>query len=299
MLPTKSYSRALILAVHYKSEQAALWLVESLQRLKRLNQSKTIIIDNASGDEHLSRLNRAVAALSNAELLILPSNCGYLGAAKLALREYMNARNTLPEWVIVSNADITIEDERFLERLFELDPTSVGMVAPMILVPSLNLNQNPFMRERPGWLTRFTIRVQILNYFSCVAWDWLWRVKKGLKSTIARKPCADTANIGRSAIYAPHGSFMIFSRRYFESGGYLDDELFLYGEEISVGEICQRLALPVIYDPSLSVLHNEHQSVGTGVTRTTFNHFRRSMRHVYSKYLHPQAVRPNRLVARR
>ncbi len=126
------------------------------------------------------------------------------------------------------------------------------------------------------------MRLNSHDYFLSVAWDWLSRVKRALRSSLAGKRPDEGA---AGAIYAPHGAFLIFSRKYFEAGGFLDDQLFLFGEEISVGEICRNLGLAVFYDPSLSVIHNEHQSTGVGMTRTKFKYHRQSIRHVLSKYL--------------
>src|SRR3989442_12924430 len=85
-------------------------------------------------------------------------------------------------------------------------------------------------------------------------------------------------------IYAPHGAFFIFSRRYFEAGGYLDGNLFLYGEEISVAEICRSLGLPVIYEPSLFVVHNERRSTGHVFSRFSFECQKNALRDVSSRY---------------
>lgn len=283
----QSHSRLLILAVHYKTEQAAIFLLDSLNRLSRSDELDTIIIDNASGEGHLSGLRRAVASSPNVELLPLPANRGYFGAAKFALARYLAEGHALPDWIIVSNSDIVIEDQQFLEKLFAIDAASLGVIAPQIVVPALNLNQNPYMKERPRRLKRFTMRLHSHDYFLSVAWDWLSRIKQRLKSKIApRDPLVvASSNSEQMAIYAPHGSFMIFSRRYFDVGGYLDDQLFLFCEEIAVGEICRNLGLAVIYNPSLAVIHNEHQSVGVGMTRAKFKYHRQSIRHVLSKYL--------------
>jgi GT2 family glycosyltransferase len=99
-------------------------------------------------------------------------------------------------------------------------------------------------------------------------------------------------NTKSEAIYAAHGSFFIFSRRYFEGGGFLDGNLFLYGEEISVAEICRSLGLPVVYEPSLCVLHKEHQSTGKALNRFTYECQKRAMHYVTSRYLSrsPRAV---------
>src|SRR6185437_3069774 len=100
-------------------------------------------------------------------------------------------------------------------------------------------------------------------------WDWLWRRKSALKSWFAARLSKSTSDTNgkREFIYAPHGSLIIFSRRFFEAGGYLDKDLFLYGEEISVAEMCRSLSLPVLYEPRLRVVHNEHQSTGKALSR--------------------------------
>src|SRR5205823_702439 len=95
------------------------------------------------------------------------------------------------------------------------------------------------------------------------------------------------------SIYAPYGAFFIFSRKYFDAGGYLDENLFLYGEEISVGEICRSLQLPVIYEPSLCVLHNEHQSTGKRINRFSYECQKAALQYVMSRYLSGSRRVPN------
>jgi len=79
------------------------------------------------------------------------------------------------------------------------------------------------------------------------------------------------------AIYAPHGSFLILSRRFFEAGAVLKNERGIGGEELIVAETCRRLALPVVYEPSLTVLHNEHSTVGTSLSRSLYDYHKRAL----------------------
>src|SRR5205823_4228222 len=125
------------------------------------------------------------------------------------------------------------------------------------------------------------------NYAAAAIWDWLWRRKSEFRSWLAARKRDSLLNgdAKRECIYAAHGSFLIFSRRYFEAGGFLDGNLFLYGEEISVAEICRSLGLPVIYEPSLCVLHKEHQSTGRVLSRFTYECQKKAMQYVTSRYL--------------
>jgi GT2 family glycosyltransferase len=277
--------RGLLITVNYRGADSTVAFLGSLSRLERFSELDVLVVDNVSGDHSVSRIREAISNLSRMELLESSTNRGYFGAARYALDHYLTQRRNLPDWVIVCNYDVVIEDQGFFEKLFAWDPATVGVLAPRITIVSQAVEQNPFMKERPGWWRRFTMRLYSAAYPLAVTWDWLSRQERVLVSCIPPWMSRPERNGGRQPIYAAHGAFMIFSRRFFEAGGNLDDQLFLFGEEIAVAEACRALALQVIYDPALSVLHNEHQSVGKGMSRRIYAYHRKAVRHVLTKYL--------------
>ena len=280
------HADALVVSVHFKASEGLLALLRSLQGQTRLEDLDVIIVDNSTGNEDLSAIRSFAARLPNAHLLESSTNRGYFGAARFALDQYLAEGHHLPEWVIVCNHDVLIEDREFFEKLFRQDPQSAGVIAPRIRVSGTNLDQNPFMRRRPNWLRWAGLRFIYSNYGLAAFWHWLSRQKQTLRSrwNARRSKTASIRNGRREFIYAPHGAFFIFSRRYFEAGGYLDGNLFLYGEEISVAEICRSLGLPVIYEPSLCVVHNEHRSTGRVISRFSFECQKDALRYVSSRY---------------
>jgi GT2 family glycosyltransferase len=284
MMLMEEPTKVLMVVVHYKAHDGVLELLDSLQRLKGFCDLDLVIVDNCSGEEQLSTIRRAVTQVPNAEVLESSINRGYFGAAKYAFDLHLGKGHDLPDWIIVCNHDVFIEDKDFFLKLFNQD-SAVGVIAPRIQAVPTKIDQNPFMRRRPGWWRRFTMRLYSAAYPLAVTWDWLSRQKRVLISRIPPWISRSQRNSGRQTIYAAHGSFMIFSRKYFEAGGTLDDQLFLFGEEIVVAESCRMLGLRVIFDSALSVLHNEHQSVGNGMSRRMFGYHREAVRHVLSKYL--------------
>jgi len=70
----------------------------------------------------------------------------------------------------------------------------------------------------------------------------------------------NSSNTKRKFIYAPHGSFIIFSKNFFQSGGYLDQNLTMYGEEFTTAEIANKLKTRIYYEPDIEVVHLEHSS---------------------------------------
>jgi len=278
-------SRVLLVTVHFKATDGVLKLLHSLQRLREFSKVDVMIVDNASGEEHLSSIRGALAQIPNAELLESLTNRGYFGAARFGFDNYLAQGHGLPDWVIVCNHDVLIEDEGFVEKLLACDPAVAGVLGPKITLFSQAIEQNPFMKQRPGSWRRFTMRVYSAAYPLAVIWDWFSRRKRAFTRRIPTWISRPEKDNSRQPIYAAHGSFMIFSRTFFEAGGKLDGQLFLFGEEIAVAEICRELGLSVIYEPFLAVLHNEHQSVGNGMSRRMYSYHRAAVRHVLSKYL--------------
>ena len=287
MQPSGKKVKALLISVHYGALQPTLELLRCLSRMEHLYELHFLVVSNEAAACSRTELREALAALPNSELYEPTENRGYFGAARFALDGYLANGGRLPDWVIVCNHDVLIEDREFFEKLFRLDPESAGVIAPRIRVSGTNLDQNPFMRRRPNRLRWASLRFIYSNYGLAALWHWLSRQKQALRShwSARRSKTASMQNARREFIYAPHGAFFIFSRRYFEAGGYLDGNLFLYGEEISVAEICRSLGLPVIYEPSLCVLHNEHRSTGRVISRFSFECQKNALQYVTSRYL--------------
>jgi GT2 family glycosyltransferase len=280
---TKAF-RVVVLPINYGDSDSVVEFLRSISRVRLFDRVSTVIVDNCSKEENLSSIRHAIGQLPNVELLESPTNRGYFGAAKFGLDHYLASGRGLPDWVVVCNHDVLIEDQDFLSKLFSHDPMVAGVIAPRIRVLPSREDQNPFMRGRLGRWRRFTMRFYSFAYPLGVTWDWLSRQKGAIGAAISSWVPRSNGIPARQFIYAAHGAFMIFSRRFFEAGGSLDDQLFLFGEEIAVAETCRSLSLPVIYEPSLSVLHNEHQSVGNGMSRRMYGYHRAAVKHVLSKY---------------
>src|SRR2546427_107683 len=77
----------------------------------------------------------------------------------------------------------------------------------------------------------------------------------------------------------------LFRSRFFREGGFLDNSNGLCGEEMMVAEMCRHLQLPVLYEPALEVLHNEHSTVGGTLTRSMYEFHRKALTYICSAYM--------------
>lgn len=270
----------LIITVNFRHAQCTLEFLASASRLQGFADCHLTIVDNHSEDDSVLRLRQAISAFPNVELLASSTNRGYFGAAKWALEQYM-ANHSHPDWVIVCNNDIVFESPDFLTRLTANNPQTVGVVAPAVISRLTGLDANPMIATRPGRLRRLRYRLLLCNYY--VAWMTQW-----LAPHVRRRRHhwrdQSTSRGTRNAIYAPHGSCFIFSRTFFDQGGFLDDGCFLYGEELSVAETCLRIGVPVIHDPSFGVSHNDSQTTGRMLTRIGYQFQRQGLTYALSKY---------------
>jgi GT2 family glycosyltransferase len=243
---------------------------------------RLVIVDNNSGDGSAERIWQAIDEFSNVEIMISSSNLGYFGAAKWALDECL-AQHGAPDWVIVCNNDIVFDSPSLLSGLRAYDPQSVGVLAPAVISSLTGFDSNPMIQHRPGRIRKLRYRFLVSTYY--LAWltqTFAPLVRKGRRRLRAGRP--NGPDFG-ARIYAPHGSFIIFSRRFFEKGGFIDDGCFLYAEEISVAETCWRLGLPVIHDPQLRVSHNDSQTTGRRLTRSGYLLQREGLHYALVKYL--------------
>jgi len=278
--------KALLVSVHYGNPQPTVELLRCLSRMECRSDLHVLVVGNKSADASCTGLQEATSGLGDFELYELTANAGYFGAAKAGLDRFLECQGAIPDWVIVCNHDVLIEDRDFFLRLFGQDSSAVGVIAPRIQSLPSRVDQNPFMRRRPGRLRQARLKLCSSSYGVAAIWDWLSRKNLALKSyrkSHSRKPVGSQC-AGREQIYAPHGSFFIFSRRYFQAGGFLDQNLFLYGEEIFVAETCRSLGLPVIYEPSLCVFHNEHTSTGRRISRFSYEQQKKALQYVTSRY---------------
>lgn len=273
--------KALIITVNFRQDKSTLEFLRSASALEEFSRCHLLIVDNNSDSGSVNRIRQAASGLSQIELLVSSENRGYFGGARWALEHYL-AQHELPDWVIVCNNDVIWHDPSFFTRLFARDPRADGVLAPAVMSRLTGFDANPMISKRPSPTRMLRYRLLLSHYY--VAWVTQWlsphlrRVKKLLQTPTS------VSDHRRRAIYAAHGSILVFGRLFFEAGGFLDDGAFLFAEEIRVAEICRRLGLPVTHDPDLRVRHEEGQTLGRMLTRDTYRHQRDGLLYALAKY---------------
>jgi len=193
-------------------------------------------------------------------------NLGYLGGSAYAIRNWMSMHNMIPEWTGIANTDIAF-DRDFFTRLIRLQcPENVAVLAPDITLKN-GRRQNPYRKKRPSSLEMYlytliyrssilTRSLDRLKYFLCYMRD---KVPNGLAP---KGSLPMDKNLDYRIIYAPHGSLMFLHKTFFEQGGSLNFDGFMYGEEIYIAEEARALNLRIAWIPDLRVVHFDKAATG-------------------------------------
>jgi GT2 family glycosyltransferase len=274
--PPTAHDDVLLICVNYRKPAETKRFIAGA-RQQSLNQSlRVVVVDNSprsdqSGAEPLTD-DAHVKTLSPGK------NLGYFGAAAFALRDHLQS-HPMPDWVIVSNPDITLREHDVLQRLCDVHRgDEPAVIAPSILTVDSFVDQNPYMRVRPS---RFRMRLNswvFSSYPVDVVYQGLSWVKHRALDGLTRERPAGAAHAAK--VYAPHGSFIALHRSYFEHGGSLEYGAFLFGEEIFVAETARKLGLTVLYEPSLVIQHTERSQAAGLWNRDTSRYRRQASRYL-------------------
>lgn len=266
--------KVVFVCVNYNTPLIVPRFVRSALTLRGAEQVQVVVVDNpGNSGERLP-----LGAVDSRVTYVQPrDNLGYIGGAAYGLAAFLRA-HSLPEWVIVSNVDLEFASEDFLERLTTFTyGEQVGILAPRVHSLLTRAEQNPYMRRRPTSLRMQAYTWLSSSYAVAMAYEVAAMVWKRVRGPRLNKGCLER-------IYAPHGSCMIFHRRYFEAGCTLVNPCFLFGEELIAAEAARCAGLQVVYDPQLAVTHLEHVSTGVLMSRHLFEYARGASRYCACEY---------------
>ncbi len=233
---------------------------------------KFIVVDNSTIETDLNIID-SIGKMLPSWSYLKSDNVGYFPAIEKGMCGIENCEEY--DYWVVSNVDLRV-DPAFFQQIKNLHISSdVGVVAPAIISFSRKVDLNPKIIFRP---TRYSL-IKNVFLFKYPFIFKLFSLLSNFRSKYIRKPFLEGCSI-----YAPHGSFIIFTRKYFEYGGIFSYPRFLFGEEVYIGEECLRIGCEVRYDPSIIVYDIEHGS--TSLEKTSFiacEHVK-SLKYLISKY---------------
>lgn len=216
---------------------------------------EVIVCDNSTNGTGLEELSSEI--LNYGYRYIKLDNVGYFPAFFKGFKALNDSDQIDWDFVIVSNVDLLIDGDFFVNLNNCEFSRDVGVVAPSIISKQTNEDINPkiFKRPKRNKLLMLYFGFQRLWFYKFYVWLSINRAKRR-----GKKQTRGEAYPSGTVMYAAHGSLMIFTSSYLEKGASLDYPRFLFGEEVFVAEEARLKKLLTVYSPELKVYDNEHGS---------------------------------------
>ena len=238
-----------IYCVNYKSYDTLSYYLRTLEHAASRSQvplAVNVYVADNTDDDH----QPIVADSTTVSIQVFPfhKNLGYFGA----IHKMMEQVSPLQfDYAIISNVDVLLDEDFFLRLTRYEAKDDLGWIAPQIYSNLEQRDRNPKIMQRYSkrklqvlqTLFRFPLLYNIYTHTA-------YKSKKLVKHSVGD-------------IYAGHGSFIILTRQFFHKCGIIDYPVFLFCEEIYLGEQCRSHGLTVRYEPTLRLTDAEHASTGT------------------------------------
>ncbi|MCQ2165881.1 MAG: glycosyltransferase [Bacteroidales bacterium] len=246
--------------LHYQASDVTRKCVDNILSRFKGEEVSVVVVDNCSPDGSGKLLESEYLGEKRVHFVLMPANVGF-ARGNNAGYDYAVCHLD-PDFIVVMNNDVFIEDDDFLKKAAALyESTHYAVLGPDIWSTDGSVHQSPTK------LSPFTLRqARILRakmeakhkayFFNFVTWNL--KLALGLASEKKKDVCGfDTPREG----CVLHGACYIFSRSFISKRKYaFNPATFLYTEEDILHYECTRDGLKMLYDPSLKVNHLEDAS---------------------------------------
>lgn len=249
-----------IVPVCYNAHEDALRFLASAELAFRACPDLVLDVVLADNSTVYPAIDMAAQQYSYSFRYLKNDNIGYFPAFNKALASLSQGVQNY-DFVVVCNVDLVVAEDFFTVLLSHSVGGETGLIAPGIFSDKDGRDLNPKMMSRPSARKINFMRLVCSNV---VLFRWYHKLVRMREQNRSRAQRRDRGAIAISQpqpqMYGAHGSFMIFTRRYFAKGADVAYPRFLFGEEGFVAEQLRRHRLSIEHIPSVRVFDKEHAS---------------------------------------
>ena len=227
--------RTATIIVNFKTPELTIDCLRSLQLAGALNFSQVSVIDNHSIDDSVTEIQTHINALrleGSVSLRESPINGGFSAGNNIGIK------TSSSEYVLLLNSDTLVRPGaiELLVKTLENNPT-MGMASPRLEWPDKTPQESCFRFHRPvNELIRTAATGPITKLFKS------YEVPLSVSDEIS---------------YPEWTSFacVLIRRRVFEDIGLLDEEFFMYFEDVDFCKRAREAGWNIIHNPEAHVVH--------------------------------------------
>lgn len=237
--------------LHYNCFEETKACVDSIMALDRKEQIRVVIVDNASVNDSLQKLQQTYRGHEQIFLLHNDENVGF-SAGNNRGYEYAKAHWNI-EFVIFANNDLLFEDKEFIEKVRkEYENSRFGILSPDIFHTTLKIHQSPM--DEKMVLPVSGVRKTIL--FNRLAL-WMYPVFYALYGKNMNETRASVSDLSYRKNIVPMGACLICSKTLMEQKKVIfAPETHFYYEEYILSYWCLKNGVDIVFQPEIQVLHN-------------------------------------------
>ena len=254
-----------IVVVSHNSEDYLESCLASITEETRGTDFQIVVVDNASADGDFSELTDRYPRL---QVLRNDTNVGFAAACNRGINHCQ------ADYYLLLNPDTRVLSQAIDRTLQFLRPrTKTGIVGCRVLNPDGSL-QLACRRSIPRPSTALYRFLRLSTLFP--------RNKR-----LAAYNLSFLHERQIQQVEAVSGSFLMFRADVLETSGYLDEQYFLYGEDLDFCHRARQQGWEVLYYPEAEILHYKGRSARTNPGLSAY-HYYRSMEIFFRKHYGPQ-----------
>ena len=231
------------LIVNYNDYPSTKKLIDNIKGYSNIDL--ILVVDNKSSDDSVKKLKRL--NIDKLKLICCEENKGYSNAINTGSKYLIDNLGKCN--IIVSNADIIINNEDDIGRLIKLlNKKEIGVVAPTIFERG-KLNR--------GWKQVSPLMECMLN----IPFIHRWFRKRFVYYKESHY------NSDTSIIDIASGCFFLIKSDTMEKINYLDDNVFLYYEENILAKKLKKIGKKIIVDNNTVIIHNHSVTIDKNVKK--------------------------------
>ena len=241
--------------LHYQAIEETHKCIETiLDNVKEAH--KIIIVDNASPNGTGKKLKDEYAENKDIDVILSPQNLGFAKGNNIG---YVKAKEYAPEFVVVLNSDIELQDSNFVKELEKAyEKYGFDVLGPDLYSTKTNSHQNP---QRNKNYTLEELKKKRTELYIKNRFRFLLRIKYFLHRGDTRQVVHENDYIHVQLGKVLHGAFYVYSRPFIEKHKYcLYNGTFMYFESYILHHLGMKEGLTFLYYPGIKVLHHEDAS---------------------------------------
>lgn len=255
-----------IIIVNYNTSELTRKCLTSLAAAKKkTDRWEVIVVDNGS----LPAMSNVKFPMSNVFLITNKENLGFAGGNNVGIKK---ARG---RFILLLNSDTEVEKNTIAEMVRFMDEhPQAGAATCKIILPNGEMDPACHRGFPTPWVA--------LSYFL------------GLEKLFPKTKLFGEYHQGYKdldkihEIDAPSGAFFMIRREVIEKVGLLDEDFFMYGEDIDWAYRIKLAGYKVMFNPKVTILHRKKQSgresENPELRRQTQIYFYQTMKLFYRKH---------------